>query len=265
MRNIFIIARRDLRAQFNSPVAYVVLGGTMLLLGIVFFLIPHISGVLAGSFWDVDRATMDQMFATLPFFMSIFVIPAVTMRSLAAEKGSGTLELLITMPVKDSEVILGKYLAALAMVLVLLAATLLYPIAMFVRPWHLGALDWGPVWAGYVGCVFFSGAAIGVGMMLSSLTESDVIAFFTTLGVLGFLYAIGWVVSVWHSETRRRAGHRRRARVHLVPDPVPSVRARNHRHARNRLLRVGDNPLSARELPVSREPEVELRKNHGEA
>jgi ABC-2 type transport system permease protein len=196
MRNIFIIARRDLRAQFNSPVAYVVLGGTMLLLGVVFFLIPHISGVLAGSFWDVDRATMDQMFATLPLLMSVFVIPAVTMRSLAAEKGSGTLELLITMPVRDSEVILGKYLAAMSMVVLLLAATLLYPIAMFVFPWHLGALDWGPVWAGYLGCLFFAGAAIGVGMMLSSLTESDVIAFFMTLGVLGVVWAIGWIVSV---------------------------------------------------------------------
>jgi ABC-2 type transport system permease protein len=185
MRNIFIIARRDLRAQFNSPVAYVVLGGTMLLLGVFFFLIPHIPGVVAGSFWDVDRATMDQMFATLPIFLSIFVIPAVTMRSLAAEKGSGTLELLITMPVKDSEVILGKYFAALAMVLILLAATLLYPIGMFVWPWHLGALDWGPVWAGYLGC---------------GLTESDVVAFFTTLGVLGVVYAIGWVVSVWHAD-----------------------------------------------------------------
>jgi ABC-2 type transport system permease protein len=200
MRNIFIIARRDLRAQFNSPVAYVVLGGTMLLLGVFFFLIPHISGVVAGSFWDVDRATMDQMFATLPVFLSIFVIPAVTMRSLAAEKGSGTLELLITMPVKDSEVILGKYIAALAMVLILLAATLLYPVGMFVWPWHLGALDWGPVWAGYLGCVCFSAAAVGVGMMLSSLTESDVVAFFMTLGVLGVVYAIGWVVSVWHSD-----------------------------------------------------------------
>jgi ABC-2 type transport system permease protein len=189
MRNIFIIARRDLRAQFNSPVAYVVLGGTMLLLGVFFFLIPHISGVVAGSFWDVDRATMDQMFATLPVFLSIFVIPAVTMRSLAAEKGSGTLELLITMPVKDSEVILGKYIAALAMVVILLAATLLYPVGMFVWPWHLGALDWGPVWA-------------GVGMMLSSLTESDVVAFFMTLGVLGVVYAIGWIVAVWHSDNQ---------------------------------------------------------------
>src|ERR1700719_1992498 len=108
MRNIFIIAKRDLRAQFNSPVAYVVIGGTVLLLGILFFLIPHVGG----SFWEIDRATMDQMFLYLPPLMSLFVIPAVTMRSLAAEKGSGTLELLITMPVRDTEVIFGKYLAA---------------------------------------------------------------------------------------------------------------------------------------------------------
>jgi ABC-2 type transport system permease protein len=195
MRNILIIAKRDLRAQFNSPVAYVVIGGTLLLLGILFFLIPHINGVFMGSFWDVDRASMDQLFTFLPGLMSLFVIPAVTMRSIAAEKGSGTLELLITMPVKDSEVILGKYVACCTMVLVLLAATLLYPISMFVWPWHLGPLDWGPVWAGYTGLAFFSFAAIGVGMMLSSLTESDVVAFFMTAGALCLLFFVGFMVS----------------------------------------------------------------------
>src|SRR5579863_4463338 len=146
MRNIFIIARRDLRAQFNSPVAYVVLGGTMLLLGLLFFIAPHmnVSGASVGGFWEIDRATMDQMFTYLPPLMSLFVIPAVTMRSLAAEKGSGTLELLITMPVRDSDVILGKYLSSVAMVLILLALTLLYPLMMFAgMPWHLGTLDWG--------------------------------------------------------------------------------------------------------------------------
>src|SRR5271163_398360 len=150
MRNILIIARRDLRAQFNSPVAYVVLGGTMLLLGILFFVIPHMGafGVPVGGFWEIDHATMDQMFIYLPWLLSVFVIPAVTMRSLAAEKGSGTLELLITMPVRDSEVILGKYLASYASVLVLLAASFIYPFGIFVMPWHLGALDWGPVFSG---------------------------------------------------------------------------------------------------------------------
>jgi ABC-2 type transport system permease protein len=193
MRNILIIARRDLAAQFNSPVAYVVIGGSLLLLGIMIFLAPHmgVAGVAVGGFWEVDHATVDQVFMCLPPLLSLFVIPAVTMRSLAAEKGSGTLELLITMPVRDSEVILGKYLASCALVFVLVTLTLLYPFAMFKWPWHLGALDWGPVWAGYLGCLFFSFASVGVGMMLSSLTESDVIAFFMTSASLVFLYAIG--------------------------------------------------------------------------
>jgi ABC-2 type transport system permease protein len=197
MRNILIIARRDLRAQFNSPVAYVVIGGAMLLLGVLFFLVPRMGGgFFMGSFWELDRASMDQLFEYLPPLMCLFVIPAVTMRSLAAEKGSGTLELLITMPVRDSEVILGKYLAACAMVLVLLAATMLYPLAMFKYPWHLGALDWGPVGSGYLGIALFSFAGIAIGMMLSSLTESDVVAFFMTAGVLFVLYIVGFMVSI---------------------------------------------------------------------
>ena len=198
MKNIWIIAKRDLRAQFNSPVAYVVLGGTMLLLGVLMFVLPHmnVAGVSIGGFWEIDRATLDEMFTCLPPLMSIFVIPALTMRSLAAEKGSGTLELLITLPVKDSEVILGKYLSAFISVLILLALTLLYPIAMFKWPWQLGPLDWNVVWAAYLGCIFFAGAGIGIGLMVSSLTESDVMAFFITLGTLVILYAIGSMVSV---------------------------------------------------------------------
>src|SRR5580698_7009127 len=197
MRNILIIARRDLSAQFNSPVAYVVIGGTMLLLGVLFFLIPHVGGgFLMGSFWEIDRASLDPLFIYLPLLMSLSVVPATTMRTLAAEKGIGTLELLITMPVRDREVILGKYVASCAVVLILLAATLFYPLALFWWPWHLGPLDWGPVWSGYLGCALFSCAAVGVGLMISSLTESDVIAFFLTAVALFGLYAIGWMVAL---------------------------------------------------------------------
>ena len=254
MRNIFIIARRDLRAQFNSPVAYVILGGTMLLLGLLFFIAPHmnVSGASVGGFWEIDRATMDQMFTYLPPLMSLFVIPAVTMRSLAAEKGSGTLELLITMPVRDSEVILGKYVAACTMVFVLLASTLLYPLAMFVWPWHLGALDWGPVFSGYFGCVFSSCAAVGVGLMFSSLTESDVVAFFLTTGTFTILYAMGWLASgscTDGSATRLTSSRFR-------PDTSRSQRGL-HRHARARVLRVGHDRLPARELSLARESPVQ--------
>jgi ABC-2 type transport system permease protein len=195
MRNVIVIARRDLRAYFDSLVAYIVLGGTMVLLGITIFFIPHIPGVFEGTYWEVDRATMAPIFTYLPPLLSLFVVPLVTMRSLAGEKGSGTLELLITMPVRDSEVILGKYVAALTMVLMLLAASLLYPIAMYLWPWHIGALDWGPVWSGYLGLVLFSLAAVSIGMLFSSLTESDIIAFFATAGTLIVLYAIGLMVT----------------------------------------------------------------------
>src|SRR6202167_404378 len=166
MQNTLTIARRELRSFFDSLVAYVVVGLSMITVGLWFF-------VANGGVWQVDRANFGRMFEALPWLLSVLVIPLVTMRALAEEKRSGTLELLITMPVKDSEVILGKYIAALGMCLVLLACSLLYPIAMFVWPWHLGSLDWGPIWAGYLGCVCFSAAAVGVGMRLSSLPESD--------------------------------------------------------------------------------------------
>jgi ABC-2 type transport system permease protein len=187
MKNILTIAQRELRAYFDSLVAYVVVGLSMLGLGIYFFLYQ-------GGIWQVDRASISRMFEVMPWALSFLVIPLVTMRSLADEKRSGTIELLITLPVKDSEVILGKYFAALGMTLVLLLVSFVYPLAMFVWPWHLGAIDWGPVFAGYFGLVLFSAAGVAVGMLFSSITESQIIAFFFTASLLVFLQAIGLVV-----------------------------------------------------------------------
>jgi ABC-2 type transport system permease protein len=115
----------------------------------------------------------------------------LTMRLLAEEKRSGTLEMLITLPVKDHAVILGKFLGAWGLVMVLIASTALYPIMMFRFPWHLGALDTGPVISGYVGLVCYSAAAVAIGLMISALTDSQVIAFFITFALLFVLHAIG--------------------------------------------------------------------------
>jgi ABC-2 type transport system permease protein len=187
-KNIYTIALRELRAYFDSLVAYVVLGGSLFGLGIYFFLFQ------GGGFWQVDRATMTRMFEFLPWALALLVIPLITMRALAEEKRSGTIELLITLPVTDADVILGKYFAALAMAAILLLATLIYPIAMFVWPWHLGSLDWGPLWSGYVGLFLFSSAGIALGLLFSSLTESQIIAFFVTAFLLTFLQIIGALV-----------------------------------------------------------------------
>ena len=191
-KNSMTIARRETRSYFDSLIAYVVIGGSTLAMGIYFFLVQQ------GGFWQTDRASMSRMFEFLPWMLAVLVIPLVTMRALAEERRSGTLELLITLPVRDSEVILGKYFAALFMCVILFAITLLYPLALFSGlPWHLGALDWGPVWSGYLGLLLFSAAGVAVGMLFSSLTESQIIAFFLTAGVLLFLYVIGGVVETW--------------------------------------------------------------------
>ena len=182
--NILTIARRELRAYFDSLVAYVVIGGSLLGVGLYFFLFQ-------GGFWQVDRVTMDRLFSAMPFALNILVVPLITMRALAEEKRSGTIELLITLPVTDADVILGKYLAALAMIVILLGTTLAYPVAMFLWPWHLGALDWGPVWAGYLGLFLYASAGTAVGMLFSSITESQIIAFFMTAFVLVLVFVLG--------------------------------------------------------------------------
>jgi ABC-2 type transport system permease protein len=186
--NVLTIAKRELRAYFDSLVAYVVIGGSLLGLGLFFFLFQ------GGGFWQVDRVTMGRMFEFMPWTLIVLVIPLVTMRALAEEKRAGTIELLITLPVTDADVILGKYLAALVMIVILLFATLAYPVAMFVWPWHLGALDWGPVWAGYLGLFLYAAAGTAVGMLFSSITESQIIAFFLTAFTLVFVHVLGYFV-----------------------------------------------------------------------
>jgi ABC-2 type transport system permease protein len=130
------------------------------------------------------------MFGAIPVGLVLLIVPVVTMRLVAEEKRTGTLEMLITLPVKDSEVIVGKFLGALGLVLVLILSTVLYPILMF-KLFHLGALDTGPVFSGYLGLVLFSAATVAIGLLVSSVTESQVIAFFVTFIVLALLYFMG--------------------------------------------------------------------------
>jgi len=97
--------------------------------------------------------------------------------------------------VKDSDVVLGKYLGALGLVLVLVISTLAYPVVMFKFPWNLGPLDGGPVASGYFGMVLFSCAAVAIGLLISALTESQAVAFFITFFVLGALWLFGDLAS----------------------------------------------------------------------
>jgi ABC-2 type transport system permease protein len=165
---------------------HVVICLSLLLLGVGVFMWP------GRQFFQVDRATLSQMFEALPLGLVLLIVPVVTMRLVAEEKRSGTLEMLITLPVRDSDVILGKFLGAFGLVLVFIASTLLYPLVMF-KVFHLGPIDMGPVWSGYLGLVLFGAATVALGLMVSSLTDSQVIAFFITFISLVMLYVVGEV------------------------------------------------------------------------
>ena len=196
MRTTLTIMKRELRANFDSPVAYVVICLAMVLLGFVIFFM--------GNFWQANRASFETLFVWVPRGLSWVVIPVLTMRVMAEERRSGTLEMLITLPVKDHEVILGKFLGTWLVILLLIATTLFFPLLMF-KFWNFGALDWGPIKAGYLGLVFYSAAAVALGLFISSLTESQIIAFFVTWVVLLVLHLVQQLVPVIDNETARTA------------------------------------------------------------
>src|SRR6188508_127229 len=174
MSPMLIIAKREFRSYFDSPIAYIVICLSFFALGLMFFF-------LNGGFWQLDRASIARLFESTPMGLTLLVVPVVTMRLMAEEKRSGTLEMLITLPVKDSDVVLGKYLGALGLVLVLVVSTVLYPIAMFKWPWNLGPIDMYPVWSGYLGVILFSAAAVAIGLLVTSFAESQAVSFFITV------------------------------------------------------------------------------------
>jgi ABC-2 type transport system permease protein len=166
MRAIMTIARREFKAYFNSPVAYIVITIFLALVGIMFFV----------PFFAQDRVSMRDFFSLAPFLF-VFFAPAITMRLIAEERRSGTLELLITLPLRDVDVIMGKFLAALALLAVALLLTLPYAISIA----QFGDLDWGPVWGGYVGLLLLGCVFLAIGLMASSFTENQIIAFVVAL------------------------------------------------------------------------------------
>lgn len=182
---VWTVAAREISSYLHSPITYIVVSASLVIFGLWFF-------YYRGGFWQVDRASMSRLFDGAPIVLC-GLISLFTMRSLSDEKRVGTIELLITMPVKDSEVILGKFLGSFVTVMMWVGLVALYPIFMFTRApaWHLGDLDWNPFWVGILGLTMLSLAGTAIGVMWSSFTESQILSFFATALTLTILYAIG--------------------------------------------------------------------------
>ena len=170
------IARRDLTALFVSPAGWAVASLFILLTSAFGFVVPVLGG---------QAATMDGVFSVITGFLLPVLIPVMTMRSFAEERSDGTLELLLTSPVRDWEVASGKWLGAFAFYVLLLIATLAYVVllAVFV-PGHLETLDIGLIAATYIGLLMAGGAATAIGVLASSLTQNQIVSFFLALTIL---------------------------------------------------------------------------------
>ncbi len=188
--------KKEMRLYFGSPVAYVVFTFFLLISGWFFSQIfLFYSDISMRSFmqpqFGQNLSITDNVMRPLFTNMSVvllFFIPMLTMRLFAEEKRAGTMELLLTYPVRDGEVLAGKFLAAAALYLLLLALTFLYPglVAYFTR------VEWGPILTGYLGLLLVGSTFLAVGLLISSLTENQIVAGFGTFGVLLAFWVIGW-------------------------------------------------------------------------
>ena len=196
MRNILTIARKELKTYFTSPIAYIVLAIGAVIFGFFFY------SALA---FFVQRGMEAQMrgrgfpmnvneFIIRPLLMnlsviSLFLVPMITQRLYAEEKRSGTIELLLTSPVRDLELILGKLLAAFVLYVALLAVVLANLSVLFIY----GEADWKPMATGLLGVALMGAALLSLGMLLSTFTRNQIIAGMLTFGLFLMLWIADWV------------------------------------------------------------------------
>jgi len=175
MRNIWTIAKREYKLYFKAPIAYIIAFIILLILGILFY-----GNLQAGMMQGYAPGVEVIMGPLVTLFL--FGVPAITMRLLAEEQRMGTIELLLTAPVRDYELVVGKWLGGWLFLLTIIAVTLIFPFVLntMVEP----GIDQGPLMTGYLGLLLLSAALVAIGVAISALFSNQIAAFFTTLGVL---------------------------------------------------------------------------------
>jgi ABC-2 type transport system permease protein len=200
MSNILAIAQKELKSYFASPIAYVVIGLWALLFGYFFATILHyfvqqsLQMMQFGGQGPQAMNVNQQMIRPLlqnVLILVLFLMPAVTMRTFSEEKRSGTIELLLTSPLTDFQIIMGKFLGAMALYCVMLAVTFIHIALLFVY----GNPEWKPIVTAYIGLLLMGGCFISVGLFISSLTKNQVVATMTTFAIFLLLWIITWIGS----------------------------------------------------------------------
>ena len=175
MRSFRTLLGKEVRALFQSPIAYIVIAVFLFLMGYSFTLTLFVN----------KYATLVHIFFQSAGLL-LLIVPIVTMRLFAEERKAGTLELLLTAPVRESHVVLAKYVASMAVVLTMIALTGTYAAVLG----KFGSPEWGPIYSGYLGLVLFSSTLVSLGLMISALTANQVVAAIVTIGMSFMMWTI---------------------------------------------------------------------------
>jgi ABC-2 type transport system permease protein len=198
MGNVLAIAHKEIRSYFTSPIAYIVIGFFALLFGYFYAVMLQYfvrASMQGGMFGGPQAMNINEMMLR-PLWQNttvllLFLLPMLTMRTYAEEKRSGTMELLLTSPLTDVQIILGKFLGAMGLYTAMLSVTLIHIGILFVY----GNPEWKPIATGYLGLLLLGGSFISVGLFISSLTRNQVVAGFITFSVFLFLWIVSWIGS----------------------------------------------------------------------
>ena len=193
MRNMMAIADKELRSYFSSPIAYIIIGFFLLPFGVFFYLYltsfvrASMQQAQFGGAVNINQNVIRYVLQNASVII-LFIMPMITMRTYSEEKRSGTIELLLTSPVTDVEIIVGKFLGALGLYVALLAVTLPHMGILFVY----GSPEWRPLVAGYLGLLLMGGAFVSLGLLISSTTNNQIVAGIVTFVVFLLLWIVGW-------------------------------------------------------------------------
>ena len=195
VRNVLAIADKELRSYFASPIAYIIIGLFALLFGWFFyvylsFFVQRSSGMaqFGGGAANVNQDMIRYVLMNSAVII-LFIMPMITMRTYAEEKRSGTIELLLTSPLTDVQIILGKFFGAMGLYAAMLLVTVLYMALLFIY----GNPEWRPIAAGYLGLLLMGGCFISVGLLISSLTKNQIVAGAVTFAVFLMLWVVNWI------------------------------------------------------------------------
>jgi len=180
MKAVFI---KELNVFFSSIIAYVVIGVYLIANGVFIWIIPQT------SIFEYGYSTLNQMFEIAPWIF-MFLIPAITMRSFAEERKTGTFEIILTKPISDMKIILGKYFAGLTLVVFSLLPTLLYFLTVYLLSSPAGNMDIGGTWGSYLGLLFLGAIYVSIGNFTSSINDNQIISFITSLFICFFFYVL---------------------------------------------------------------------------